>query len=79
MGAKRAKRRYEQQRSNVINFNTHQSKQVNILPRNRNQETYMLKLLDPKKDIVFGIGPAGTGKTLLAVLEIGRASCRERV
>ena len=41
MGAKRAKRRYEQQRSNVINFNTHQSKQVTILPRNRNQETYM--------------------------------------
>ena len=27
----------------------------------------MLKLLDPRKDIVFGIGPAGTGKTLLAV------------
>ena len=44
-----------------------QQKQVNILPRNRNQETYVLKLLDHKKDIVFGIGPAGTGKTLLAV------------
>jgi phosphate starvation-inducible PhoH-like protein len=27
----------------------------------------MLKLLDKDKDIVFGIGPAGTGKTLLAV------------
>ena len=27
----------------------------------------MLKLLDHRKDIVFGIGPAGTGKTLLAV------------
>ena len=67
MGAKRAKRRYEQQRSNIINFNTHQSKQVHILPRNKNQETYMLKLFDPRKDIVFGIGPAGTGKTLLAV------------
>tara|TARA_B100000212_G_scaffold304681_2_gene252212 strand:- start:2304 stop:3017 length:714 start_codon:yes stop_codon:yes gene_type:complete len=67
MGAKRAKRRFEQQRSNIINFNTHQSKQVHILPRNKNQETYMLKLLDPRKDIVFGIGPAGTGKTLLAV------------
>lgn len=68
MGAKRTKRRFEQQRSsdNIINFKP-QSKQVNILPRNRNQETYMLKLLDPKKDIVFGIGPAGTGKTLLAV------------
>ena len=40
---------------------------VQILPRNRNQEQYVLKLLDPSKDIVFGIGPAGTGKTLLAV------------
>ena len=27
----------------------------------------MLKLLDQRKDIVFGVGPAGTGKTLLAV------------
>jgi phosphate starvation-inducible PhoH-like protein len=27
----------------------------------------VLKLLDPTKDIVFGVGPAGTGKTLLAV------------
>tara|TARA_B100001121_G_C18604958_1_gene581332 strand:+ start:38 stop:751 length:714 start_codon:yes stop_codon:yes gene_type:complete len=67
MGAKRAKRRLEQSRSNIINFQTHQNKQVQIYPRNRNQETYMLKLLDPRKDIVFGIGPAGTGKTLLAV------------
>ena len=66
MGAKRAKRRYES-RNNIINFQTHTHKQVQILPRNRNQETYMLKLLDARKDIVFGIGPAGTGKTLLAV------------
>jgi len=27
----------------------------------------VLKLLDSTKDIVFGVGPAGTGKTLLAV------------
>ena len=27
----------------------------------------MLKLVDRKKDIIFGIGPAGTGKTLIAV------------
>jgi len=40
---------------------------VTILPRNRNQETYVLNLLDPTKDIVFGVGPAGTGKTMLAV------------
>ena len=66
MGAKRAKRRYDS-RNNIINVQTHTHKQVQILPRNRNQDTYMLKLLDARKHIVFGIGPAGTGKTLLAV------------
>jgi phosphate starvation-inducible PhoH-like protein len=51
-----------------VSINTFQKKQsVNILPRNKNQEQYILKLLDDTKDIVFGIGPAGTGKTLLAV------------
>ena len=30
MGAKRAKRRYEQQRSNIINFQPHKHKQVQI-------------------------------------------------
>ena len=40
MGAKRAKRRYDS-RNNIINFQTHTHKQVQILPRNRNQETYM--------------------------------------
>jgi phosphate starvation-inducible PhoH-like protein len=51
-----------------VSINTFQKKQsVNILPRNRNQEQYVLNLLDDTNDIVFGIGPAGTGKTLLAV------------
>lgn len=48
----------------------HQSKprkRVQIYPKNLNQETYLLKLNDPKKQIVFAIGPAGTGKTMLAV------------
>ena len=40
---------------------------MNIVPRNVAQESYLLKLLDPSKDIVFGVGPAGTGKTLIAV------------
>ena len=67
MGAKR-KSRMRHNYSNVVNIDTFQKKhQVTILPRNRNQENYVLKLLDPAKDIVFGIGPAGTGKTLLAV------------
>jgi len=70
MGAKRkaARQHSANNSSNVVNINTfQQKKQVQILPRNRNQESYVLKLLDDTKDIVFGIGPAGTGKTLLAV------------
>ena len=72
MGAKRASRKRQNNNfSNVVQLNTSNTKQnqkhVTILPRNRNQETYVLKLLDDTKDIVFGIGPAGTGKTLLAV------------
>ena len=68
MGAKRKARKEHSNYNNVINFNTFQKKQqVTILPRNIHQEHYVLKLLDPKKDIVFGVGPAGTGKTLLAV------------
>src|SRR6056300_769022 len=70
MGAKRASRKQRQLTSyeNVVDFNNFKKQnQVTILPRNKNQESYMLKLLDPKKDIIFGVGPAGTGKTLLAV------------
>ena len=72
MGAKRKaaeKRNSKKGYDNVVDIKPFQkpSKQVNILPRNRNQETYVLKLLDESKNIVFGIGPAGTGKTLLAV------------
>lgn len=69
MGAKRKRNNSINNYNNVVEINQFQKqqKQVNILPRNRNQETYVLKLLDQQKDIVFGIGPAGTGKTLLAV------------
>jgi len=71
MGAKRKQRNNANSNNsydNVVNINVHQKKQqVTILPRNKHQEQYVLKLLDATKDIVFGIGPAGTGKTLLAV------------
>jgi len=70
MGAKRKQRKNATPSNydNVVNINTFQKKQtVTILPRNRHQEEYVVKLLDETKDIVFGVGPAGTGKTLLAV------------
>ena len=43
------------------------NKQVTIVPRNLSQETYLELLKNPKKFIVFAIGPAGTGKTMLGV------------
>jgi len=69
MGAKRKSRqRQTPNYSNVVDINCYNKKNhVEIIPRNKHQESYMLKLLDREKDIVFGIGPAGTGKTILAV------------
>jgi len=43
------------------------SQQVNIVPRNLSQENYLELLKNPKKYIILAIGPAGTGKTMLAV------------
>ena len=43
------------------------NKQVTIVPRNLAQEQYVELLKNPKKYIVFAIGPAGTGKTMLGV------------
>jgi phosphate starvation-inducible protein PhoH and related proteins len=73
MGSKRSTRKSINNSNsgfdNVVKFNNFRKKtSVEIIPRNKNQETYLLKLLDERKDIVFGIGPAGTGKTLIAVL-----------
>ena len=56
--------------SNVINIDhrlNEKRRRVQIYPKSLSQETYLLKLNDPNKMIVFAIGPAGTGKTMLAV------------
>lgn len=50
-----------------INPIPNKARQVQVLPRNLNQETYLENLKNPKKHIVFAIGPAGTGKTLIGV------------
>tara|TARA_B100001287_G_scaffold63403_1_gene51485 strand:+ start:1842 stop:2570 length:729 start_codon:yes stop_codon:yes gene_type:complete len=70
MSAKRA-RKSKNFHSNVVQLNSYlpeKKKTVKIYPRNRSQETYLLTLADTRKDVVFGIGPAGTGKTIIAVL-----------
>jgi phosphate starvation-inducible PhoH-like protein len=56
-------------KSNLIPIKPYlkRKQQVEIIPRNLSQETYVELLKNPKKYIVFAIGPAGTGKTMLGV------------
>lgn len=42
---------------------------VDLVPKNLAQETYVNHLNDPRAHIVMAVGPAGTGKTYLAVLK----------
>ena len=60
---------------NVVNIENYiqRKKQVVLLPRSLNQETYIETLLDERNIIVFATGPAGTGKTMLAVMAAIRA------
>lgn len=57
--------------SNVVKLGQRNYKKVELIPRNTAQETYVEELLD--KRVVFAVGPAGTGKTLLAVLRAIKA------
>jgi phosphate starvation-inducible protein PhoH len=56
---------------NVISFNEYSKRtqtQVRIVPRNLRQEDYLALLEDPQKNIIFALGPAGTGKTIMAAM-----------
>ena len=72
----REDRNYENPRSsrnNVIEldqFSTKSTKQkkVELIPRNINQEKYIEHLENPNINIVFAVGPAGTGKSYVATL-----------
>ena len=44
-------------------------RQVEMVPRNTAQEDYVSKLSDEDNKVIFALGPAGTGKTLLATLQ----------
>lgn len=71
MSSKRAKKRFESD-VNIINFHNHPSatikkQRVYLSPRNTHQEIYLEKLADDRTDIIFAVGPAGTGKSMLAV------------
>lgn len=64
-------RRAKRNDNNIVEFSPNHDrykKDIVLVPRNINQEKYIQELLDPHSTITFGIGPAGTGKTMLAVL-----------
>ena len=60
---------------NTIRFKefSYQKRTVELVPKSVNQERYVDLLTDPRKLILFATGPAGTGKTMLAVLAAIRA------
>jgi len=60
-----------QQVENTIQFNQAQkqykTRVIDLVPRTRNQEELILALQDDAQHIVVTVGPAGTGKTYLAM------------
>ena len=46
---------------------------IELIPKSRNQENLILSLQDPNQHIVVTAGPAGTGKTYLAMLAAVKA------
>jgi phosphate starvation-inducible PhoH-like protein len=62
---------------NTINFNQSEKrtrqKSIEIVPKSRAQERLVLSLFDPETHITIAVGPAGTGKTYLAVQAAIRA------
>ena len=56
--------------NNTLSFNQYvqQRKTVHLIPKSLNQEYYIELLTNQTKHIVFATGPAGTGKTMLAML-----------
>ena len=69
------KSRIPLQLDNIVQFQTRQvfSRPVDLIPRTKNQERLVLALQDADQHIVITVGPAGTGKTYLAMQAAVRA------
>jgi len=79
-GAKAQKRQQQQSYhpavENTINFQQatrQQPRQIELIPKSRGQESLILALNNSSLDIVITVGPAGTGKSYLAMLAAIRA------
>jgi phosphate starvation-inducible PhoH-like protein len=70
MQKRRHKEKFINNVTNIENYLKEPAKKnrVEIIPRNLNQEHYLSLLLDSRKSIIIATGPAGTGKTLLAMM-----------
>jgi phosphate starvation-inducible PhoH-like protein len=72
-GAKAQRRQAQQQYlavENTIDFRPNpkpKNKAIELIPKTKGQESLVIKLLDPSVDITVAVGPAGTGKTYLAM------------
>ena len=69
MSKQRVKKRFTSE-VNIIDFQPYlpaKKQRVSIQARNANQKLYLSKLYAEHTSIVLAIGPAGTGKTMLAV------------
>jgi len=69
MSKQRVKKRFTSE-VNIIDFQPYlpaKKQRVSIQARNANQKLYLQKLYSESTSIVLAIGPAGTGKTMLAV------------
>lgn len=63
-------RRAQRKESSVISFNDSikvKAREIQLVPKSVNQEKYILNLLNNQQDIVIAHGPAGCGKTFLAM------------
>ena len=72
--AKRKEKYNRKQQDNTINFNeAYKQRNIELRPKSINQEKLILNLLDGTQNIVVATGPAGTGKTYLAMLAAFKA------
>lgn len=89
----KAQRRHQQQfeqfevaQANTIDFQKarqYTNRTIELRPKSRAQEDLIINLMDPSLDIVVALGPAGTGKSYLAMLtalrDLRQGRCRKIV